>query len=186
MGLPEGFHYRPALFSPEEAAEQLAGLLAETPWETLHLRLYGRTIPMPRKVAFYGPVPYTYSGITHPASPFTPRLAAICARVSEATGRAFNTALLNLYRDGADSMSWHRDNDYAHGGQPDLASLSLGAERRFQWQRRGGRDRDSLALASGSLLTLSGEALAQWWHAVPKTAKPTGARINVTFRHMVQ
>src|SRR5439155_26765910 len=94
--------------------------------------IYGRTIPMPRLIAMYGPVGYRYAGVVHPPRALPAVLEAIRRRVEQATGRRFNSVLANLYRDGRDSVGWHRDRDYAHGGQPDIASLSFGATRRFE------------------------------------------------------
>lgn len=182
--LPCGFTYQSDLFDPPEAAEHLAGLLAEIAWERHDFAIYGRIVPMPRLIAMYGPVGYRYSGVEHPPRPMPARVAAIRDRVEAATGRRFNSVLVNLYRDGRDGVSWHRDNDYQHGGQPDIASVSLGAARRFQLRDDAGR-RAEIVLDTGSLLFVTGEALERWWHCVPKTARPVGPRVNLTFRHMV-
>src|SRR5262249_56619197 len=85
--------------------------------------MWGRTIPMPRLIAMYGPAGYRYSGVVHPPRALTPRLDAIRRRAEEVTGRAFNSVLANLYRDGRDSVGWHRGSDYAHSGTPDIAQL---------------------------------------------------------------
>jgi alkylated DNA repair dioxygenase AlkB len=182
--LPEGFVYRPDFFDADSAARHLTGLLEEVDWEQHEFTIYGRAVPMPRLIAMYGPVGYRYSGVEHPPRAMPVRVAAIRDRVEAATGRRFNSVLLNLYRDGRDSVSWHRDNDYADGGQPDLGSVSLGAVRRFQVRDARGQ-RAEIMLEPGSLLFVTGEALARWWHCVPKTALPVGPRINLTFRHMV-
>lgn len=184
MDLPPGLLLLPPLLPPEEAARLLATLVAETPWEAHTFTIFGRTVPMPRRIQLYGPHGYRYSGLLHPARPLTPTLEALRSRVELATGLAFNSVLLNLYRDGQDSMGWHQDDDYPHGGQPAVASLSLGATRRFRLRPRGGGPGLSLDLDSGSLLVLSGEALTGWQHAVPRTARPVGPRLNLTWRHM--
>jgi alkylated DNA repair dioxygenase AlkB len=93
---------------------------------------------MPRLIAMYGPVGYRYSGVVHPPQPLTARLEAIRAAVEAATGLAFNSVLANLYRDGRDSVGWHRDSDYAHGGRAAIASMSFGAVRRFELRERVG------------------------------------------------
>jgi len=142
-------------------------------------------MPMPRLIAMYGPVGYRYSGVVHPPRALSPVLEAIRGRVEEVSGLAFNSVLANLYRDGRDSVGWHRDSDYAHGGQPDIASVSFGATRRFELRDRAGRARATVDLESGSLLLVSGDAVARWWHRVPKTARAVGPRVNLTFRHMV-
>src|SRR5690348_13807849 len=132
MSPPAGFTYEPGLFDAPTAAAHLAGLLAEIRWERHEFRIYGRAVPMPRLIAMYGPVGYRYSGVDHRPCALPARVASIRDRVEAATGRRFNSVLLNLYRDGRDGVSWHRDADYAHGGRPDIASVSLGATRRFQ------------------------------------------------------
>ena len=185
MTLPDGFTYQPAVFDASQAAEHLTALREEITWEPQTFTIYGQTRPMPRLIAMFGPVGYRYSGVEHPPCPLPPRVAAIRDRVEVVTGRQFNSVLLNLYRDGRDSVSWHRDSDYAHGGQPDIASVSFGAPRRFQL-RNDARERAEIELESGSVLLMSGAAIQQWWHCVPKTSRPVGPRVNLTFRHMVR
>jgi alkylated DNA repair dioxygenase AlkB len=185
MELPDGFTLVPALFDSRSSAAHLEALLGDVDWEEQRLTIYGRSMPMPRLIAMYGPVGYRYSGVVHPPRPLSPRLEAICRTVEERSGRVFNSVLANLYRDGRDSVGWHHDSDYAHGGQPDLASVSFGATRRFELRDRTGRVRASVDLESGSLLLVDGEAVARWWHRVPKTPRPVGPRVNLTFRHMV-
>jgi len=182
--LPHGFTYMRELFDPPSAAAHLAALLAEVAWEQHGFSIYGRRVAMPRLIAMYGPVGYRYSGVEHPPRPMPDRVTAIRDRVEAATGMRFNSVLLNLYRDGRDSVGWHRDNDYDHGGQPDIASVSFGATRRFQL-RDEARRRAEIALESGSLLLVTGEALERWWHCIPKTTRVPGPRVNLTFRHMV-
>ena len=185
MALPEGFTLFAQIFDPASSEAHLQGLLAELHWEEQRFTIYGRTMPMPRLVAMYGPVGYRYSGVAHLPRLLSPRLEVIRRRVENATGRRFNSVLANLYRDGRDSVGWHRDSDYAHGGQPDIASVSFGATRRLEMRDRPGRARAAVDLESGSLLLLTGDVVARWWHRVPKTSRPVGPRVNLTFRHMV-
>jgi len=183
MELPAGFVLVPAAFDRAESAAHLAALLADLAWEEQRFTIYGRTMPMPRLIAMYGPAGYHYSGVVHPPRPLPPRLDAIRGCVEELTQRRFNSVLANLYRDGRDSVGWHRDSDYAHGGQPDIASVSFGATRRFEM--RDGERRVAIDLEAGSVLLITGEAIARWSHRVPKTTQHIGPRINLTFRHMV-
>src|SRR5437660_11321681 len=120
-------------------------------------------MPVPRLVAMYGPVGYRYSGIVHPPRRLAPRLEVIRRHVEAVTGRVFTSVLANLYRDGHDSVGWHRDSDYAHGGQPDIASVSFGVVRRLEL-RDGAGGSDAVDLESGSVLLISGDAIARWWH----------------------
>jgi alkylated DNA repair dioxygenase AlkB len=184
MSLPDGFTYQPGLFGAAESTAHLDGLLDEIAWERHVFSIYGRRVPMPRRIAMYGPVGYRYSGVEHPPRPLPPRVAAIRERVETSTGLRFNSALLNLYRDGRDGVSWHKDDDYLHGGQPHIASVSFGAPRRFR-MRDTERRAAEIELEAGSLLLVTGDALARWWHCVPKTSRPIGPRVNLTFRHMV-
>jgi alkylated DNA repair dioxygenase AlkB len=182
--LPAGFTLIPDLFDASASARLLEQLVAELEWEQQQFTIYGRTVPMPRLIAMYGPVGYRYSGVVHPPRELTPTLESIRRRVEAASGRPFNSVLANLYRDGRDSVGWHRDSDYPHGGQPDIASVSLGAARRFDLRDDAGA-RASIELAGGSVLVMSGDAVARWWHRVAKTRHAVGPRVNLTFRHMV-
>jgi len=183
--LPEGFVLLPGCFDATESAEHLDGFLAELAWEQQHFTIYGRTVPMPRLIAMYGPVGYRYSGVVHPPCALTPRLDVVRRRVEEVTGRAFNSVLANLYRDGRDAVGWHRDNDYAHGGQPDIASVSFGATRRFDLRAHAKGERIGVELESGSVLVMTGAAVARWSHRIAKTSRVVGPRVNLPFRHMV-
>jgi alkylated DNA repair dioxygenase AlkB len=184
MRLPSGFRYLPTVFDRATSAAHLDALIGELAWEEQRFTIYGRQVPMPRLIAMYGPVSYRYSGVVHPPRALTPRLDEIRATVEAASAVAFNSVLANLYRDGRDSVGWHRDSDYEHGGQPMIASVSFGAVRRFQIRADRGRSRAAVDLESGSLLLMEGEAVDRWWHCVPKTARSVGPRINLTFRHM--
>ena len=183
--LPDGFTLLPQVFDAATSAPHLRALAAELRWEQQQFTIYGRKTPMPRLIAMYGPVGYRYSGVVHPPCPLPPRLDAIRRRVEEVTGRSFNSVLANLYRDGNDSVGWHRDSDYAHGGQPDIASVSFGATRRFEVRDGTGRARAAVDLEDGSLLVMTGDAVARWWHRVAKTRQMVGPRVNLTFWHMV-
>jgi alkylated DNA repair dioxygenase AlkB len=185
MPLPDGFTLIAGGFDPVASTEHLERLLAELVWEEQRFTIYGRTVPMPRLIAMYGPVGYRYSGVVHPPCALPPRLHEIRRRVEAVTDRAFNSVLANLYRDGRDSVGWHRDSDYAHGGQPGIASVSFGATRRFELRDRAGGERIAVDLESGSVLLMTGEAIARWWHRLAKTSRPVGPRVNLTFRHMV-
>ena len=183
--LPAMFRWLPGWIEPGEAGRLLASLLAETPWEDHALTIAGREVPVPRRVAYYGQFPYTYSGIVHPAHALPPAVAALRGRVEAVSGQPFNTVLMNLYRSGSDSVSWHSDDDYPHGGHPGVASLSLGETRRFRIaHKRHAGERYAIDLSAGGLLLMSGTSQLDYRHALPKSAKAHGPRLNLTFRHM--
>ena len=170
----------------DEAARSFDALMREIPWEQREIVIMGRRVMQPRKVAWLGEreAVYTYSGVTNVPVPWTPALLDLRVRVEEAAGARFNSALANLYRDERDSMGMHADAEKELGKDPVIASLSLGATRRFQLRhakRKGVPGRD-LALESGTLLIMRGTTQRFYRHGVPKETRPTGARINLTFR----
>jgi alkylated DNA repair dioxygenase AlkB len=152
-------------------------------WRQEHIRIFGRTHPVPRLVAYYGEHPYTYSGVEHPARSLPELLLPLRARAEEAAGFRFNSVLCNLYRDGRDSMGWHRDNEPEIDPRC-IASLSFGAARRFKLRRRRDARVVDVELGDGSLLLMI-DCQEHWEHAVPKTSRAVGARINLTFRRTV-
>ena len=171
-----------------EAARWFERLHAEIPWRQQHVRLFGREQPMPRLSCWIGDADahYRYSGQDFVPQPWTPALAELRAALSADLGVAFNSVLCNLYRDGRDAMGWHSDAERELGAQPTIASLSFGATRRFRLRPRGEGPTQDIALESGSLLLMAGETQQNWRHALPRTAKSVGARINLTFRRIIR
>ena len=96
----------------------------------------------------------------------------------------FNSVLINLYRDGRDSVSWHADDEPVLGRNPVIASISLGAVRRFRFRHRASGETVSVDLPHGSCLVMRAETQHHWVHMLPKTARPVGPRINLTFRRI--
>ncbi|MDP6352833.1 MAG: alpha-ketoglutarate-dependent dioxygenase AlkB [Alphaproteobacteria bacterium] len=163
----------------------LAGLMSACRLRQEHATIMGRRIPIPRLTAWHGAASYAYSGIHMEPDPWNPQLLEAKAIAEAVAGRRFDSVLLNLYRDGRDSVSWHADDEAALGQNPVIASLSLGATRRFQFKHR--RDRSSrinIDLAGGTCLVMAGAIQHHWLHQVPKTRRPVGARLNLTFRTM--
>jgi alkylated DNA repair dioxygenase AlkB len=164
------------------AAATFDGLSREVDWEQHDITLFGRTVPTPRLTAWMADAPYRYSGVVNRPRPWPPALAAIRQRLSTELGVDFNSCLANLYRDGSDSMGYHSDDEPELGPEPTIASVSLGARRTFTLRHRTTRERWSWPLGEGDLLVMSGESQRDYAHAVPKTARPVGARMNLTFR----
>lgn len=187
--LPNGLlYYLPQFLAPEEATVLLRQLTNSPDWQQHRLRLFGRECLTPRLCAWYGDADarYGYSGQTLEPLPWPDPLAALRVRLESALGIAFNSVLANLYRDGADSMGWHSDDEASLGPQPVIASLSLGATRRFVLRHRSRRDLKTLdlALQHGSVLIMAADTQRHWRHAVPKTRQPVMPRINLSFRRV--
>lgn len=173
------------LFSSQEADDYFKTLLDDIPWTQEKITMYGKTHNVPRLSAWYGDaeIPYTYSGITAYALPWTHSLQVIKDRIELVSHARFNSVLVNLYRDGNDSVSWHADDERELGPKPEIASLSLGHARSFQLKHKTNKSlKKSLLLPHGSLLLMRGETQKNWLHQIAKSRKPMAARINLTFR----
>lgn len=186
--LPDGeLWYWPHAFDAEAADRHCGTLRGAIGWEQEEILIFGERRRVPRLVAWHGDpgTTYAYSGTSHEPRPWTPELEAIRDRVECLAGHSFNAVLLNLYRDGRDGMGWHADDEPELGPDPVIASVSLGATRRFRLKHRRNRAEPvTLELGHGSLLLMAGATQRHWLHAVPKTATPVGERINLTFRRI--
>ena len=181
--------YFPHWLRPEQVSGLWRGLDDTLDWRELPIRLVGRWIPQPRLVDFHADplVSYTYSGLCLQGRGWPPMLEALRAAVSEVAGVAFNSVLCNRYRDGRDSMGWHADNEAELGLNPSIASVSLGATRRFLLRPRQAPHRPKLEwlLESGSLLIMEGDLQHHWQHQLPKALRVRQPRINLTFRQIL-
>jgi alkylated DNA repair dioxygenase AlkB len=156
-------------------------------WKQDRMKLYGKAIPLPRLTAWYGDpgAAYTYSGIKSEPNPWTDGLRHIKGRIEEATGARFNCVLLNWYRDGRDSLSWHADDERELGVDPVIASANFGATRDFQLRRNDDPEQTiNIPLKHGTLLVMRGALQEHWKHAVPKRAGVKESRFNLTFRYI--
>lgn len=160
----------------------LARLIADTAWRSERVTVWGKQYLQPRLTAWHGEAAYSYSGLRLEPLPFTPLQQRIRQAVEAASGRRFNSVLLNYYRDGRDSMGMHSDNEAELGPEPAIASVSFGAERTFILQHKGSGERLRIALTDGSLLLMAGKLQENWLHGINKIARPAGARVNLTFR----
>jgi alkylated DNA repair dioxygenase AlkB len=166
---------------------QIAACLAESvPWRIETARLFGRKMPVPRMTAWFGDADYMYSGIHHRAAPFPAIVQLLRERAQKISGAPYNAVLLNLYRNGSDSVGWHSDNEAGLGDCPTIASLSLGATRRFQFRHRRAKETITLELREGQWLIMAGKTQRYWIHQVPKTSAAVRRRINLTFRCMIE
>ena len=187
LGAGSWLEWWPSFFAGEPERPSAEALAAELPLRTDTFSMFGRTVAVPRLISWHGDpgCRYRYSGQTYEPAPWLPSLSRIRALLAQRTGIAFNAVLANYYRDGRDSVGWHSDDERELGPARDdvaIASLSLGATRRFTMRHRTNGDRRSFALTDGSLLLMRGTTQQNWRHALPKTAAPVGPRLNLTFR----
>ncbi len=179
-------HYFGRIFMVDEANYFLHQLLTGIAWKHEEAVIYGKRIITKRKAAWYGDkaFAYTYSGITKEALPFTNELLQIKQAAERTTNETFNSCLLNLYHSGEEGMGWHSDNESSIQKNSAIASVSLGAERKFIFRHKQTKETISILLEHGSLLVMKSITQTHWHHSLPKTSKRKDARINLTFRSM--
>lgn len=178
----EVFFYK-NFFSKEISDSYYSELKNEIKWKQEPIILFGKEIMQPRLTSWYGDKNYTYSGITLTPYPWTEGLLDIKNQIEKVSLVVFNSALLNQYRDGQDSMGWHRDNEKSLGENPIIGSVSFGATRSFQLQHIKDKHlKVSLDLSHGSFLLMKKNTQHLWKHRIPKTSFDIGPRINITFR----
>ena len=175
--------------APAEADALLAELLTAIPWENHRIRMFGREVASPRLSCWIGDpgASYVYSRTRFEPHPWPAALADLRTRVERACDAPFNSVLANLYRSGSDAMGWHSDDEPELGARPVIASLNLGATRRFLLRARAGDARThELQLAHGSLLRMGGDTQRHYRHALPRMARVSAPRLNLTFRHILR
>ena len=179
-------NYHPFAFSTEEIKAYFSYLSTEIQWQQDVVKLFGKTYITDRKVAWYAEKPfiYRYSGQSKIALPFSPTLLDIKSRVEKLTGSEYDACLLNYYHNGSEGMGWHSDNEKSIRPNSSIASVSLGVTRKFQFKHKTQGLKLDLILDSGSVLDMRGETQEFWLHALPKSKKVVGTRINLTFRKM--
>lgn len=177
--------YIPQFYNPDQAKDYFNIFRSKVAWQQDHITLFGKTHLQPRLTALYAmnDTPYSYSNIKMIPQKLLPELVHIKKDVENTSNHKFTSVLLNLYRDGKDSNGWHADNEKSLGKNPVIASVSFGASRTFHFKHRNlKQEKYKLQLESGSLLIMQGEMQHFWLHQISKTKKPTGTRINLTFR----
>jgi alkylated DNA repair dioxygenase AlkB len=179
-------YYGP-IIKTEEANHYYNSFLNEIEWKHDEARIFGKHFITNRKIAWYAEqeFPYTYSGATRLALPFTETLNTLRKQLGVICNCNFNACLLNLYHNGNEGMAWHSDDERAlEKGHP-IASLSLGAERRFLFRHKLNGTTIPIQLENGSLLVMETETQDYWLHRLPKALKIKTPRINLTFRKML-
>jgi alkylated DNA repair dioxygenase AlkB len=180
-------NYHDRILSECDAWDYYEALMVTVPWKNDEALIFGKHIVTARKVAWYGDsdFSYSYSGTTKQALPWTRELQALKDLVEERSGARFNSCLLNLYHSGNEGMGWHSDDEKELAKDSPIASVSLGAERKFVFRHKRTKETVAVMLENGSLLVMKGTTQTHWHHQLPKSAKITTPRINLTFRTMV-
>lgn len=181
--------YYPDFLSSDLADELMIRLSDDVEWRQPVITLFGKRHLSPRLASWYGDsgAYYTYSGQVNKPLSWRKDLLEVKNSIEKKIEESFNSVLLNLYRDGKDSMGWHSDDETELGKKPVIASISLGATRRFLMKHKRKKQTRSfcLDLENGSLLAMLGATQHNWRHSIPKTSKPVSPRINLTFRKIV-
>jgi alkylated DNA repair dioxygenase AlkB len=186
--LPEhgAVYYYPEFCDVVSSAHLVKVLQQSLVWESDQLIMFGKRITTRRKVAWVGDLncSYTYSGVQKNPQAWTPELIQIKTKFEEMTQTAFNSCLLNLYHDGNDGMGWHSDDEKELDGQAPIASLSLGAKRKFAFRNKENKSTVSVFLENGSALIMHAPTQDYWQHSLLKTKTVHEPRINLTFRRI--
>lgn len=179
--------FRPGFLDTDAADALLRSLRDEVPWQQRHAVVYGDRHPVPRLERWYGDpgADYGYSGQRLDRTDWHPALRALRDRLTDEVGERFNGVLANLYRSGDDRVGWHADDEPELGPAPIIASISLGDTRRFRIRHRDSGVVADVELDHGSLLVMGGLTQRRCEHEIPRTTKPVGERINLTFRRIV-
>ncbi len=182
----ELYYYGP-IFSATEANKWQHLLTQKVAWKNDELLMFGKKIVTSRKVALYADntTTYTYSKQTKQALALTTELLQLKQIIEAKTAQTFNMCLLNLYHHGKESMGWHSDNESELQHNGSIASISLGAERKFMFKHKESKKVIALNLEHGSLLLMKGLIQQHWLHQLPAMAKVEAPRINLTFRNRV-
>ena len=178
--------YYDKIIGDEQVKQLYDALFNNIHWENERVIMFGKEIITKRKVAFFSDpsISYRYASKTKIGLPWTSTLITIKNRIESITKESYNACLLNLYHNGEESMGWHSDNEKEIITNSSIASLSLGANRKFSFKHKVSKETVSIELINGSLLEMKGSVQAHWWHALLKSKKVTDARINLTFRQM--
>lgn len=173
----------PAFLDAITARDLAASLADGLDWQRLTGTMYGNEYLVPRDTCWVGPVGYHYGSINHDPAPWpAPLLPLRLALEGALEVTAFATVLANRYRDGNDKVGWHADDEPIFGTAPAIASVSLGATRKFKLRHNTTKKVHTKYLTSGSLLVMRGATQRDFQHCVPAQKGVAGERINLTLR----
>jgi len=178
--------YHEKVLTDQQITQLYNDLLNKINWENERVVMFGKEIITKRKVAFYSDplIAYTYSSKTKIGLPWKDPLIILKNIVESLTKQTYNACLLNLYHNGEEAMGWHSDNEKEIIANSSIASLSIGASRKFSFKHKVTKETISIQLENGSLLEMKGTIQTHWLHTLPKSKKISESRINLTFRQM--
>lgn len=187
LDLPDAeINFYEDFFDQNESKRLFDSLLLKINWRRDKIKIFNKELFIPRLNAWYSDpgLLYAYSGIKLEPNKWNEDLIFIKERIANRIGVSFNSVLINLYRDGNDSMGWHQDDEKELGINPIIASVSLGQERLFQLKHIKNKavSIKNISLSNGSLLLMQGPTQHFWKHQIPKTKRQVNPRINLTFR----
>lgn len=202
LSIPDAeFYYISKVFDSHTSEYLFDSLKTSTQWKQEQLTFYGRKVDIPRLTKYYGSNPYYYSGLKNAPESFSSDVGFVLGAIEGvlfiehliSSPRYFNSALLNYYRDGKDSISWHSDDETSLGCNPLISSFSLGAERVFKLRNKKTKQEFSIHLESGSLLFMGNNSQTLYEHCLPKLrdahsifdVDENSERINITFRKIL-
>mgnify|MGYP001274931048 FL=1 len=174
-------------FNQVDSNELLKKLISDLPWESMAIKMFGKDITIPRLQCWVGDkgCDYKYSGKKLNRQDWTTDLIMIREKIYKELNIDFNSVLVNYYRDGKDSMGWHSDNERELGPNPTIASISLGSERDLVFRNKINKEVLPIPQTHGCLILIDGKTQKNWQHAIKKTRKVIGPRINLTFRNII-
>lgn len=188
-GLPtDVLEYLPNVFDAHLGSQLMERFIAETPWTQKIVNMYDKRVITPRLSAWYANEDtYDYTSIKKSRpNRWTPELLMIKSMVEPIAGVAFNSVLLNYYRDGNDSVAWHSDNEKALGTHPNIASVTFGQVRSFDIRNKADHsEKYSVRLEHGSILLMKGDLQSKWDHRIAKSNREMKPRLNLTFRIVI-
>lgn len=177
--------YVPQWIDNQKSLDLFEYLTFQIEWMNDEVVLFGKKHILRRKVAWVADqgLTYKYAGHTKTPQPWLPELMQLKNQLEFFTKSSFNACLINYYHDGIDAMGWHADNEPEIVPNSTIASISLGASRKFKFKHRQLPLTKDITLENGSLLLMEGTIQKHWLHALPKSKKISDPRINLTFRN---
>jgi alkylated DNA repair dioxygenase AlkB len=176
--------FYPQFLTDRESQDLFERICSTEKLDQNEIVLFGKKIKVPRLEAYYAlnGETYGYSGQELAVNRFPNYLNELRLRVEQKTGQPYNALLINYYRNGQDSNGWHADNEKSLGKNPSIASLSIGAARRFEFKHLTNGTRQKIILTNGSLLHMYDALQHHYKHQLPKMTNLAQARLNLTFR----